>query len=245
MLRTLFALVLAVSACGPHSGSTIPLAEPPPMPLPSAALTLPAGEEVAWDIYWQGLLVGRADLAISAREAQSRFSTTALAKAFARVRYHGVTTLDRGVATASRENLEFGGEDSSVQAMIDGARYTLDEGPAQTVPGGTMLHTLHTALGSLRTWSRGEPAPAYLWFVLRHSLYRLDVERPGKDEAQGHHALRIHGTVRASDHSIDPVDVTIWLSTTQDRTPLRIVVVAGGERISAELTETTAAFAAR
>ena len=245
MLRILCALALALSACGPHTGSRIPLVEPPPTPLPSAAVQLPPGEEMAWDIYWQGLLVGRAELSVAAREADSRFSTTVLARAFAKVRYHGVTTLDRGVTTGSRESLAFGGEDSSVTAMIDGARYSLDAGPTLTVPGGTGLHTLHTALGSLRTWSRGDAAPAYLWFVLRHTLYRLDVERPGNDEAQGHRALKIHGTVRASDRSIDPVDVTIWLSTTPDRTPLRIVVVADGERISAELTETTGTFAAR
>ncbi|CAN5731380.1 hypothetical protein BH11MYX3_BH11MYX3_44400 [soil metagenome] len=245
MLRTLCVLALAIAACGPHPGSTIPLVEPPPTPLPSTELTLPPGEEMAWDIYWQGLLVGRADLGVAAHEAHSRFSTTALARAFAKVRYHGSSTRDRGGATASRESLTYSGEDSSVTAVIDGPRYRLDDGPSLTVPGGTTLHTLHTALGSLRTWSRGDAAPAYLWFVLRHTLYRLDVERPGKDEAQGHRALKIHGTVRAGDRSIDPVDVTLWLSTTSDRTPLRIVVVADGERVSAELTETTATFANR
>ncbi len=245
MLRTLCALVLAVSACGPHAGSTLPLVEPPPTPLPTAELTLLPGEAMAWDIYWQGLLVGRADLSVAAREAHSRFSTTALARAFAKVRYHGITTLDRGLATASRESLQYRGEDNAVVATIDGPRYSLDDGPPLTVPGGTTLHTLHTALGSLRTWSRGDAPRAYLWFVLRRTLYRLDVERPGKDEAQGHRALKIHGTVRASDRSIDPVDVTIWLSTTPDRTPLRFVVVADGERVSAELTDSTATFAAR
>ena len=136
------------------------------------------------------------------------------------------------------------GEATSVTASIDGARYSLDDGPRLTVPGGTPLHTLHSALGSIRAWSRGDDAPpAYLWFVMRRTLYRLDVERPRKGDAQNHRALEIHGMVRALDQSIDPIDVTIWLSATPDRAPLRFVVVAGDERVSAELTETTARFA--
>ncbi|MBL0214805.1 MAG: DUF3108 domain-containing protein [Myxococcales bacterium] len=247
MLRTLCTvclIALGVAACGAHPGSTIPLVDPPPTPLPSAGLQLPSGEQMVWDIYWQGLLVGRADLGIGAREAHSKFSTTALAKAFARVRYQLSTTLDHGAATASHEGLTVGGEDTSTSAVIEGAHYAIDAGPRLVVPGGTPLHTLHTTLASLRAWSREDaPPPAYLWFVLRHTLYRLDVERPTRDEAQGHRALKIRGTVRPLDRSMDPVDVTIWLSTTADRTPLRFVVVADGERVSAELTETTATVA--
>ena len=248
MHRTLWILcsaALAVAACGPHPGSTIPLVDPPPTPLPSAGLQLRPGEEMVWDIYWQGLLVGRADLGIGAREAHSKFSTTALARTFAKVRYQLSTTLDRGAATASHESLTRAGQDTSTAAAIDGAHYAIDAGPRLVVPGGTALHTLHTALASLRTWSRGDaPPPAYLWFVLGHTLYRLDVERPTRDEAQGHRALKIRGTARPLDLSMDPVDVTIWLSTTIDRTPLRFVVIADSERVSAELTETTAKVAA-
>lgn len=243
MFRAALALAV-VAACTPHAGSTTPLVEPPPTPLPAAGLQLAPGEAMEWDIYWQGLLVGHADLDVAATEAHSRFSTTALAKAFAKVRYDLITTLAGGAATASREAFELPGDRSSVVAALDGAHYTLDDGPRLAVPGGTALHTLHTAIGSLRTWSRTDGPPAYLWFVLGHTLYRLDVERPTKDEAQGHRALKIHGTIRALDRSIDPVDLTVWLSATPDRAPLRFVVVADGERVSAELTETTAKVAA-
>lgn len=243
MLRAACVLVAALAACAPRSGAQVPLVEPPPTPLPAAGL-LPAGEQMSWDIYWEGILVGSANLSVLPGEAHSRFSTTMLARAFAKVRYHVVSTLDGGRPTGSREGLTMRGEASSVVAAIDGAHYSIDDGPRLTVPGGTPLHTLHTALAAVRAWSRGDDAPpAYLWFVMRHTLYRLDVERPRKGEAQSHRALEIHGMVRALDQSIDPVDVTIWLSTTPDRAPLRLVVVAGGERVSAELTETTARFA--
>jgi hypothetical protein len=244
MLRATCVLVAALAACAPRTGARAPLVEPPPTPLPAAGI-LPAGEQMSWEIYWGGILVGNADLAVTPTEAHSRFSSTMLARTFAKVKYHLVSTLDRGRPTASREGLTMHGEASSVVTAIDGTRYAIDDGPRLAVPGGTPLHTLHTALASVRAWSRADDAPpAYLWFVMRHTLYRLDVERPKRGEAQGHRALEIHGMARALDQSIDPVDVTIWLSATPDRAPLRFVVVAGGERVSAELTETTARFAA-
>ncbi|MBA3461739.1 MAG: DUF3108 domain-containing protein [Deltaproteobacteria bacterium] len=245
MVRPLSLLVLVLAACGPRPISTTPLVDPPPTPLPAAGIHLTAGEQMEWDVYWQGIQIGRADLTVVAGEAHSRFSTTMLAKAFAKVRYHLITTLDRGTPTAAREALTMDGASSTVVSQIDGSRYAIEDGRQLAVPGGTTLHTLHTALGSLRAWSssRGEASPAYLWFVLRGTLYRLDVERPTTDEARGHLALKIHGVVRAIDRSVDPIDVTVWLSATTDRAPLRFVVLAEGERISAELTETTAKLA--
>jgi hypothetical protein len=243
MVRPFCVLVLMLAACGPRPISTTPLVDPPPTPLPAAPLHLPPGEQMEWDVYWEGIQIGDADLTISAGEAHTKFSTTMLAKAFAKVRYQLITTLDRGTPTASREALTMDGESSTLNAALDGPRYAIGDGPRLTVPGGTPLHTLHTALGSLRTWSRGDAPPAYLWFVVRHTLFRLDVERPTKDEALGHRALKIRGTVRAIDRSVQPIDVTVWLSTTEDRVPLRFVVIADGERISAELTETTSKLA--
>lgn len=242
MVRPLSLFVLVLAACGPRPISTTPLVDPPPTPLPPAGIFL-AGEQMEWDVYWQGIQIGDADLSVTGGEVHSRFSTTLLAKAFAKVRYHLITTLDRGTPTAAREALTMDGESSTVVSQIDGARYTIEDGPTRTGPGGAPLHTLHTALGSLRTWSRGEAPPAYLWFVMRRTLYRLDVERPTTDEALGHLALKIHGVVRPLDRSVDPIDVTVWLSATTDRAPLRFVVLAEGERISAELTDTTAKLA--
>lgn len=244
MLRTLCALALVLAACGPRPDSTIPLVEAPPTPLPATGLVLAPGEEMVWDVYWQAMQVGRATLSVGAGEARSSFSTTALARAFAKVRYQLITAIARGTATSSREGLTRSGDASSIAVAIDGTHYAFDGGPRLAVPGGTTLHTLHTAIGSVRAWSLGDAPPAYLWFVLRHTLYRLDVERPTRDEAQDRRALKVHGTARAIDQSIDPVDITIWLSTTPDRTPLRFVVVADGERVSAELTETNSAVAA-
>src|SRR4051812_27054341 len=115
MLRSLCALAfVTLAACGPRPISTIPLVEPPPTPLPAADIQLTAGEEMVWSIWWQGIEIGRADLTVSPTEAHSRFSTTMLAKAFASVRYHLITTLDRGAPTAAREALTMSGDSSTI-----------------------------------------------------------------------------------------------------------------------------------
>ena len=195
---------------------------------------------MVWDVYWQAMQVGRATLSVGASEVRSRFSTTALARAFAKVKYQLVTT-----PRSSREGFTMSGDASSIQVALDGAHYSFDDGPRLAVPGGTPLHTLHSAIGSVRAWSGGDAPPAYLWFVLRHTLYRLDVERPTSDEALGRKAIRVHGMARAADQSIDPVDITIWLAASPERTPLRFVIVANGERVSAELAESNTALAIR
>src|SRR5262249_18015613 len=112
MHRTLCALALAVAACAPPSGPTTPLVDPPPTPLPSADLMLFPGEAMEWDVYWQGLLVGHADLAVADASAHSHFTTTALARAFAKVRYDLVTSLIHGAPTAARERFELPGDRS-------------------------------------------------------------------------------------------------------------------------------------
>ncbi len=239
MPRFLATLVLLLAACGPRTGASTPLGAPPPSPLPARDLLLAPGEEMVWDVYWQAVQVGRATLSVGTGEARSTFSTTALARAFAKVSYDLVTT-----PSSAREGFAMSGERSSVALALDGAHYAFDGGASRTTPGGAALHTLHSAIGSLRAWSRGEAAPAYLWFVLRHTLYRLDVERPIRGDAQGRRALEVHGIARAIDGSIDPVEITIWLAATPDRTPLRFVVLANGERVSAELVETNTTAAA-
>ena len=218
---------------------------------PSRALMIP-GEEMAWDVYWQGLLVGHADLTVAASEVRTRFQTTALARTFAKVRYELVTTFAPGPArapTSAREHVVYGGETTDITARLDGSAIALDAGPARGVPGGASLHTLHSALGALRAWSRdganGGAPSAFAWIEAHGALYRLDVTRPGKGEALGHRALEIHGTLRPLDGATEPLELTVWLAATPDRTPLRVVVVSGDDRVAAELTETTATLSAR
>ena len=71
-------LLVCLAACGPRLATQAPLVDAPPTLLALTAPQLTRGEEMAWDIYWQGLLVGRAELSVAAREADSRFSTTVL-----------------------------------------------------------------------------------------------------------------------------------------------------------------------
>ena len=77
------------------------------------------------------------------------------------------------------------------------------------------------------------------------ALYRLDVEPPTRESLDGMRALRVEGVVRALAPTGDSADVTLWLADRADRTPLRVVVVARGERVVAQLSESTASFATR
>src|SRR3954464_15991037 len=102
MLRAAL-LVLGLAACGPRLHTSAPLVEPPPTPLPATGIQLAAGEQMTWDAYCQGMLIGSADLGVTSTDARALFSTTMLAKAFAKVRYQLTSALDRGMMTGSRQ----------------------------------------------------------------------------------------------------------------------------------------------
>lgn len=242
-MRVLVLSCVVAAACASSAGR--PRAEPPagPVALP-AETNLIAGEQMVWEVFWRGVTIGKASLAVDGPRAHSKFATTLLAKALADVRYELTTTLAAQVAREASELVVLDGETTRTELRLDGGRYRINTLPGE-VPGGTALHTLHSALGALRAWATEDAQRGYLWLALRGKLYRLDAARPEPETLDGIRTLRVECVVRALDPTMDQVDVTVWLSTSPDRTPVRIVVETSGERIAAQLTETTATFAVR
>jgi hypothetical protein len=214
-----------------------------PLALP-AETQLVAGEQMVWEVFWRGVSIGKASLSVDADKAHSDFTTTLLARALADVRYELTTRLADHVAHEATELVVLDGDTTRTELQLDGARYRVNA-RAGEVPGGTPLHTLHSALGALRAWASPNAPRAYLWLALRGKLYRLDAARPVAEDLDGIRTLRVDCVVRALDPTMDQVDVSVWLSAAKDRTPVRFVVETSGERIAAQLTETTATFAVR
>lgn len=239
-------LVLAVALAGCASGAgRSAIVEAPAGPQPLSAVTqLVAGEQMVWEVFWRGVSIGRASLTVDAERAHSKFTAGILASALADVRYELTTKLADHVAREATELVVLDGETTRSELRLDGARYRINTRPGD-VPGGTPLHTLHSALGALRAWAAPNASRGYLWLALRGKLYRLDAARPVAETLEGIPTLRVECVVRALDPATDQVDVTVWLSTAADHTPVRIVVETNGERIAAQLTETTATFAVR
>jgi len=222
-------VVVWLGACAARGGAlATPAVEAPPLALGAEPVVLVRGEQMVWDVFWQGLAIGRAELRVGPYEARSVFATGTLASALADVRHELTTALDG--ERRAHEVVVYDGETRRRDVAIDRA------------PGGGTLHTLHSALGAIRAWSRGEAPRAYVWLVVDGDRYRVDLEHPVRDRTDLGRALRVECTVRPLVAGVDPLDVTIWLADTEERTPVRFVVVSGDHRLSAELSESTAIF---
>ncbi|MDB4961250.1 MAG: hypothetical protein JWP01_1249 [Myxococcales bacterium] len=238
MMRfALLAIGLAIG-CTRHGGATSPAVDAPPQILAALDVQHTPGEQMAWDVFWQGMAVGHAELIAGIDDARITFRTGTLASALASVSYQLATAIEQGRARTVTEVLTRDGETRRVEAALGATSFTLRGVTPRRTPDGQPLHTLASALGVVRTWSQGTPTQGYLWLIHGGELYRLDVFPPVRDEALGHHALRIDAVVRASDHSVT-IDLSVWLAANRDRTPLRFVVEEGSDRVSAELVETT------
>lgn len=239
----MFVMTCLTACTAARGGPPTPAVEPPPHVLAGDAIVLIPGEQMVWEVFWQGLEIGRAELRVGPREARSLFATGTLASALAAVRHELTTGLDRGSHRVAHERVVYDGTTREQEVTLDGPRFQLDDKAPRTAPGGVPLHTLHTALGSVRAWSKLDAPRAFLWLLVDGDLYRLDLERPTAEASDLGRVLRIESTVRPLAAGMDPLDLTMWLAATAERTPVRFVVVSGGHRISAELTESTASFA--
>ena len=234
-------LLCLVAGCARKPGTQAPAHDAPPTVLALTAPQLTRGEEMGWDVFWQGMQVGHAELVTGARDVRVSFRTGTLASAVASVRYEMTTLIDRGHARSTTELLSRGGASERVDAELGAASFTLRGQVPRPTPDGQPLHTLTSALGIVRAWSQATAPQGYLWLIHNGELYRLDVFPPVRDEALGKKALRVDAVVRAIDRSVT-LDVTIWLARNADRTPLRFVVQEGDDRVSAELVESTTSF---
>jgi hypothetical protein len=236
------AVLLAIAGCGARSPIASPLPAPPPQAL-ELSPQLAAGEQTTWDVYLQNMPIGRAALAIEATTARTTFRTTRLARALSAIRYEHASAFDRGMLRGARETLAIDGATERTELAVDGADFTERDAPGH-VPGGTRLHDVHTALGVLRAWSRATPHAGYLWLWLHGELYRLDVQPPTRDDILGVAALRVDGTARTP-HRSSPIPISLWLARNADRTPLRLALSVDGNRVTAEVVESTASLDAR
>jgi hypothetical protein len=238
MMRfALLAIGLAIG-CARHGASMTTAVDPPVQIMAAIDAQHVPGEQMAWDVFWQGMAIGHAELALGAHDARVTFRTGTLASALASVSYQLATAIEHGHARSVTEVLTRDGETRRVDADLGAASFTLRRQTPRHTPDGQPLHTLASALGVVRAWSQGAPVQGYLWLIHGGELYRLDAFAPVRDEALGHKALRIDAVVRSLDQSVK-LDVSVWLAANGDRTPLRFVVEQGGDRVSAELVETT------
>ena len=240
-MRRAVLVVLCVSACARVPGAKGPLVEPPPTALALTAPQLHRGEEMAWDVFWQGMQVGHAELVTGVGEVRASFRTGTLASAIANVRYDMTTVVQAARVRSTTEILSRSSTNRRVDVELGASSFTLRGQVPRRTPDGQPLHTLTSALAIVRAWSQPTAPQGYLWLVHGGELYRLDVFPPVGDEALGKKALRVDAVVRAIDHSVN-LDVSIWLARDANRTPLRFVVEEGGDRVSAELVESTASF---
>jgi hypothetical protein len=99
------------------------------------------------------------------------------------------------------------------------------------VPPGNVGHTLHTALGVIRGWASPQARSGFLYIVHAGELFRIDFQPPTVEDLRDRRTLRVEARVRGD----TPISLSIWLSDTPDRVPLRIEVRAEGVRLTAEL----------
>src|SRR5688572_31115447 len=52
-------------------------------------------------------------------------------------------------------------------------------------PGAVQLHTLHSALGWMRSWVGPDAQPGHIHILHRRNLYRLEIAAPLRDPSPG------------------------------------------------------------
>ena len=238
MHRRLIPFALLVGCAAPHFHSqTLPelVAQAKAKPAPALPLLLAPNERMIWDVSAHGMTIGRVELLVGAIDVRSSFSTTGLASAFANAHHELATQLDRGAGrpTAMSETLVFDGETDHTEAQLAPTGYTIG-GAAHAIPDHQIAHTMHSALGWVRSWARPGVPNAYLLVLHLDKLYRLDVAAPVAEDLNGTRTLRVDCEVRAPDRS-DPVPFSVWLTADAARLPLKLVFDTRSGHITAEL----------
>lgn len=215
-MRVALACCLAVACSEPtYVPQRLPvLVKPrPPEQLPPIVvheLGLSVGEHSTWLVRVRGFTIGSVDLTVGEGEVRSKFATSMLATAFARVEHELVTTLDGSRPSIGRERLVFDGKTRQFSTTF----------------AGTPVHSLHTALGAVRVWAHADAAAGYLLVMVADQKIRIELQEPsgGKDW------LRVDGKLVGLD---SPATFTCWLDAAHVIT--RIDIRADDEQVTAEL----------
>jgi hypothetical protein len=234
----LLPFVLALAGC---AGSHFKAPELPELvstaakPAPALPLLLAPGERMIWDVTAHSMSIGRVELVVGALDVRSSFSTTGLATMFATAHHELATQLDRaaGAPTAMSETLVFDGETDHTEAQLGVGAYQIGAARHE-VPQGAPAHTMHSALGWVRSWAKPGAPNSFLFVLHLDRLYRLDVATPIAEDLNGVKTLRVDCEVRAPDRS-DPVPFSVWLTADAQRLPLKLVFDTKSGHITAEM----------
>jgi hypothetical protein len=179
-------------------------------PIATTALGFTAGENFVYMVRLRGFTIGSARLDASETEITSHFATSMLAKAITSIS-HDLTTTFEG--TRPRRGTE--------RLSIDGkARQFVTE------YAGTTSHSIHTAIGLVRSWAQLGASAGTLQVVVGDQLVRVELTEPsgGKDW------LRVEGKLVGLDA---PASFTCWLDGANVIT--RIEIRSDGEQVTADL----------
>jgi hypothetical protein len=238
---TFVALALAVGC-----EARLPPAVLPPLVKPQAptAIRVPEmmivpGETFAWNVNAKGFTIGKAEWFVGEHEIQTRFATNRLASTFAKVRHELATVVGSEGARSATDLVELDGTTTRVQTIFSRDKFTLAgvESSGGVIPGGNFGHTLHTALATIRAWARPDARPGFLYVLHAGDMFRLDFRQPFVEEFHGIKTMRIECRAQLAD---GPVNVTIWLKASDDRTPIRFEISSGPVSLTAELLVTDA-----
>lgn len=208
-------------------------------PLDTKNYVLESGESYAWNVQFQGLSIGRAEIAVGDQEVRSRFETNALASSFARVRYELVSVIDRGGRRpmGANETAELDGETTTTSATFDGRSYAIGEPPiSHSVPDGN-VHTLQSALGVIRGWAQPQARGGVLHVLVAGKIHKLVLSRPIPEALYSAPAIKVSGRATPLEGNGASVSFAMWITDTPARTPLRIEVAGEGKTVTAELID--------
>lgn len=201
----------------------------PSAPLVASDLRMMGGEHLIWDIQAKGFSIARAELTVGDETVTSRVETSALASTVSSFRHDLATTLDREhVRTRTmRETLAIDSKTVSTDALFDSKGYIID-GKVTVAPG---VQTVHSALGMLRDWVAPDAHAGLLPILVGGVVYRLEVAQPTLSELRGTSMYKVDGKI------VGLGSVTLWFSTSEDHTPVRIEIATEDGKLTADLIE--------
>ena len=218
-----------------------------PTPLDARELRFAPGEQLAWDVRVRGISVGTAELAVDGTGVSSpselvitsRFRTNELASSMFSVQHRLITVVHGAAPTSSVDELVTGRTRRRIEAVFAAGVYRVDAVSRRTPPGTTQVHTLHSALGWMRSWAAADAEAGHIHILHRRNLYRLEIGAPLAEPAPSRStpALRIDCHALPVDSRGDGILLTVWLSDDERRLPLRVDAVVDGTRVLADLIE--------
>lgn len=211
-----------------------------------------AGETMAFELSYGGILTGRAVLAVgepgqvdgrSILIVRSQFETAGAAKLVTAIRDNIDTRLDwntgvpvehRGEALGSKRAtalIRFEGQLTRVEYEREGKKKLMFD---VTLPPGEIMHDTHTILGALRAWEPEPGAVLYFYSASGRRVWRTELAFRGSETmrtAMGlRAALHFAGSAARLNHRSLDVDtarsarsIELWISDDAQRMPLRVV----------------------